>query len=165
MADVLHRITLEFRRSVNEALPEYSDPPWLRNPDLGPVAGVPLKYWKLTGDVLSEQDAAEKAATDAAEAAVLLAVNRADATAAPDGDDGIGFRVRELIELFNKRDNYLVNRVAEIQDALDAVKASSGPADNIRAAIPASWLATATRTRDDAVTDYKDDIAAGGADT
>ena len=75
-----------------------------------------------------------------------------------------GLRDRALIQLFNKRDNYLVNRIAELQAALDAVKASTGAADNIRAAIPASWLATATRTRGEAVTDYKDNITAGGSD-
>lgn len=39
---------------------------WLINPDLAPVAGVPNWYWKTVADTVVEQDAAEKAATDAA---------------------------------------------------------------------------------------------------
>lgn len=38
---------------------------WLINPDLVPVAGVPNWYWKTVLDTVVEQDAAEKAATDA----------------------------------------------------------------------------------------------------
>jgi hypothetical protein len=38
---------------------------WLINPDLIPVAGVPNWYWKTVADTVVEQDAAEKAVTDA----------------------------------------------------------------------------------------------------
>jgi hypothetical protein len=65
MASVLHRTTLEFLSSVNS--PEYPDPPWLHNPDLSEVVGVPQRYWKLVGDVVSEMTQPEKDAADAVE--------------------------------------------------------------------------------------------------
>lgn len=65
MSDVLNRDTMAFRRSVNA--PDFPDPPWLHNPDLSSVEGVEPKYWKLTGDVVSEMLQAEKDAVDAAE--------------------------------------------------------------------------------------------------
>ncbi len=138
---------------------------WNWDSDVTAVAGIQTKYWTGT-TVVTEMSQGEKDAVDAAEAAALVTSNRATAAAAPDDtQDPIGWETRALIELLNKRDNYLVNRIAELQSALDNVKASSGPADNIRAAIPASWMATATRPRGDAIQDYKDDINAGGADS
>lgn len=136
----------------------------LRNPDTSAVDGWDSKYWILTGDVLTLMDQAARDAVDVAEAAAVVTVNRADAVAKTTEESALGMEIRELIELTNKRDNYLVNRITELQGALDAVKASSGPADNIRTAIPASWLGTSTRTRAEAITDYTDDINAGGAD-
>lgn len=64
MADVLHRTTLQFLTSVNT--PDYPSGTWVINPDMSPVAGVPQKYWKLTGDVVSEMSQAEKDVVDAA---------------------------------------------------------------------------------------------------
>jgi len=167
MSDFLNRSDLTvYVRSGND--PDFPDPPWLLVPpgsgNATLIATVPGKYLKIAGDVLSEMDAGEKATVDAAEAAAELADNRATSTANVDANEVQGFDLRALIETFNKRDNYLVNRVAELQAALDAVKASSGPADNIRAAIPAWWLATNTRTKPETVTDYKNNIAAGAGD-
>lgn len=68
MADVLHRETLELRRSVNT--PDFPPEVWVINPDLSAVAGVAARYWKLTGDVVSEMSTEEKAAVDAALAPV-----------------------------------------------------------------------------------------------
>ena len=48
-----------------------------------------------------------------------------------------------------------VNKAGEWKVKLDAMKASTGAADNIRAAIPASWLATNARGRPEAITDYE----------
>lgn len=143
-----------------------SNAAWLHNPDLTPVTGVPNKYWVLTGDILSEMDQAAKDAVDAAEAAALVADNRADALVLPDDVvDPIGWNQRALIELLNKRDNYVVNRLTELQAAFDAMKASAGNISSLRDSIPASWLVTATRLRSDAIQDYKDEITSGGADT
>lgn len=168
--NAIHRTTLEFRRSVNE--PDFPEPTWKWNPDMSGVAGVAAQYWKAPADWNApgagplEMTQGEKDAVDAAAAAALVTNNREEASAAPeDTQDSIGWRSRALIELLNKRDNYLTNRIEELQAAFDAVKASTGPADNIRAAVPGSWLATNTRPRPDAITDYQTIIANGEADT
>lgn len=81
MANVIHRTTLQFLRSVNE--PDYPEPTWKHNPDMSAVAGVAEKYWKAPPDWNApsagpvEQDAGEKAATDAA----LLTAGRDSETA------------------------------------------------------------------------------------
>lgn len=67
MADVLNRATLQLRTSVNT--PDFPVTLYVINPDLTPVAGVPQKYWTLTGDALSEMDAAGKAVVDAVDLA------------------------------------------------------------------------------------------------
>ena len=79
-------------------------------------------------------------------------------------DDAIDIKERALLLNANKRINWLTNRVLELQEDLQAIKASSGPVDNIRAAVRASYLATATRDLPGAIQDYKDDIDAGDAD-
>lgn len=65
MADVLNRTTLQYLQSVNT--PDYPVGDWVINPDLSGVTGVAQKYWKLTGDVVSEMSQAEKDAVDAAQ--------------------------------------------------------------------------------------------------
>ena len=77
----------------------------------------------------------------------------------------MGWQTRAMIELLNKRDNYITNRILELQSALTAIKNSSGPADNIRDAVPASWLSTDTRPRPEAITDYQTIINNGEVDT
>lgn len=63
--DALHRISFEFFPLVN---PDYfPSSTYVLNPDMSPVSGVPKKYWKLTGDVLSVMSQAEKDAVDAAQ--------------------------------------------------------------------------------------------------
>jgi len=64
MATVLHRTNKEVLYSVNT--PDYSDVDWIINPDLVYVLGVPKKYWKITGDVVSEMNQSEKDIVDAA---------------------------------------------------------------------------------------------------
>ena len=149
---------------------------WIWNPDLTAVSAFPddVKYWirqAFPDDTVTLMDQAARDAVDAAELSADIAAVRAAAVAAPDvaaeeTSQGVeGLQLRELVELFNKRDNYIINRVTEVQEDLQAIKATNGPADNIRAAIRASYLATNTRTRAAAITDYKDDINAGNADT
>jgi len=43
MADVIHPTTLKYLKSVST--PEYP-PPWVINPDMTQVAGVPPQHWK-----------------------------------------------------------------------------------------------------------------------
>ena len=165
MPSWLHRTNKGLLVSVAEAdLPEIAAN-YIEEPNLSGVAGVLVKYWKITGDVISEMDQAEKDTVDISEAAAAATVNRAQAVSEVESSAYVGMELRSLIEVFNKRDNYLINRVTELQGALAAIKASTGAADSIRAAIPASWLATNTRLRPDAVQAYKDEINTGNVDT
>ena len=147
-----------FSISVNE--PDFSQVDWLWDPDgfftLHP--SVPSKYWKLNGGAtdIEEMTAGEKTVVDDAAAAALVTATHARLTAEVGGD------VRALIQLLNKRDNYLINRVIELQNRVQAMLDSSGNAETMRTAgLAVSISATATRPREDAVTDYKDDINAG----
>lgn len=88
MAAVLNRTTLQYLPSVNT--PDYPVLQWVIEPDLSAVVGVPHRYWKLTGDVVSEMTAPEKAAVDAD----LLAYSRKRAQA----DLALSANVREQLE-------------------------------------------------------------------
>ncbi len=130
------------------------------------VAGIPIKYWTPDGSgSVREMTTLEKNVVDAAVAAVRTQRHRTEAINATSEVSGLGVETRALIELLNKRDNFLTNRLVEIQDALDAMKATGGGVQNVRDAIPGTWLATNTRTKDNAITDYTDDINAGNQDT
>ena len=72
MADVVKRTTKQYLKSVNT--PDYPTVDWIINPDLSALAGVPTKYWTITGDVITEMTQGEKDAVDAAETAAQLAV-------------------------------------------------------------------------------------------
>lgn len=63
MASVLNKITKQYIRSVHT--PDFSPSDWIVNPDLSAVEGVPVEYWKITGDVVSEMNQSEKDAVDA----------------------------------------------------------------------------------------------------
>lgn len=86
MAAVLHRTTLEYRGRAHS--PDFPVADWVGGinpdgtptapPDLTPVAGVDKKYWKLTGNTLSEMTQPEKDAVDAAEAVAATAAKEAD---------------------------------------------------------------------------------------
>ncbi len=76
-----------------------------------------------------------------------------------------GVELRALIEVFNKRDNYLVNRIIELQNRVQAMIDSTGGVANMRTdGAAVSISATVTRTKASTVTDYKDEINSGGAD-
>lgn len=83
MATVLHRTTRELRRSVNT--PDFDTADWIINPTLPECEP---RYWKITGDTVSEMDAAEKEAVDLplAKAAKLAAI---DAWWEQQGGEGI----------------------------------------------------------------------------
>lgn len=75
MADVLNRTTKEYLTSQNT--PDFDVLDWIINPDLSGVVGVPIRYWKIVGDVVSEMTKPEKDAVDAALAAaqeIFLAI-------------------------------------------------------------------------------------------
>lgn len=166
MANVLHKTAdpADYRQSVDTS--QFPPADWLINPDVSQVIGVPSKYWaRPLTDPVTEMDQAAKDAVDIAAAAVITMGNRVFVTDETTAVEGEGVRVRALIELFNKRDNYLVNRIAELQAALDAMKASSGNTQALRDAIPGAWLATNTRSKANAVADYTADIDAGNQDT
>jgi hypothetical protein len=75
-----------------------------------------------------------------------------------------GLEMRALIELLNKRDNYLTNRITQLQNVLETVKSTGGTAANRLDTLPNNYLATSTRDRAEAIQDYKDLIANGDAD-
>ena len=58
MSIVLNRTTLELLKSVST--PEYLTEDWVINPDLSGVVAVDKKFWKITGDVVSEMTNLEK---------------------------------------------------------------------------------------------------------
>ncbi len=165
MANVLHRTAdpVIYLTSVDPSNHPVID--WIRNPNISAVDGLPTKYWKRPlGDPVLPMTQPERDAVDAQLVVDQIEARRDEASNTPDRADGDGVRVRALIELFNKRDNYLVNRISELQTTLTAMKNTSGGADNIRNAIPTGWLATNTRTKAAAVQDYKDDIQSGNQD-
>lgn len=165
MATVLNRTTTELRQSVNTA--NFSDTDWIINPDLSNVYGTPTKYWIITGDVVTLMTAPQMAVVDATEAAAEILSHREGASTEPDEvDDYENVRVRGLIELLNKRDNYLTNRIIELQERVQAMLDSSGNLSNMKAAGSAINIsATNTRGYQAAVTDYQEDINAGNQDT
>lgn len=162
MASVLNRTTKEYHPSANT--PDFPVADWIINPDLTAVAGEPRKYWIITGDVVSLASLAEQAIIDAAIDTTRRNRDRAQASGAADDPQAVGMQNRSIIEVFNQRDNFLVNRIIQLQDAMDAMKASTGAIGNLRDAIPATFLPTATRPKGDAVQAYKDEIDSGGAD-
>jgi len=66
-ANVLNRITKEFRASVNT--PDFPTASWIINPDMSAVAGFASKYWVISGDLVLLMSQAERDAVDAKEAA------------------------------------------------------------------------------------------------
>lgn len=64
LGKVINRTTKEIKVPVHT--PDYSVTDWIVDPDLSAVDGVPVKYWKITGDVISGMDQSEKDAVDLA---------------------------------------------------------------------------------------------------
>ena len=67
MAAVLNRTTKEYRPSANT--PDFPVAEWIINPDLTAVAGQPIKYWIITGDVVTLASPAQQAVIDAVDMA------------------------------------------------------------------------------------------------
>jgi hypothetical protein len=163
MPDYVDTTTLDLYRSQ---YPQPANTAELTRAEYNAAAAIEPQYRKWTGSAVEEMTQPEKDAVDAAAAIVTRDAARLIATEnVDDTDGGVGHNNRALIEVFNQRDNYLINRILELQAALDAIKASSGPVDNIRNAVPATWLATNTRDKPTSVQAYKDEISSGGADS
>lgn len=161
MADVVNRTTKVYLRSVNT--PDFPVAQWIINPVSVPNA--PEKYWIITGDVISEMSQAEKDVVDTTEAATLTTSNRVGAVGSIDQISGLGVEHRALIQLLNRRDNFLTNRVLELQNRVQAMLDSTGGVANLRTdGLGVSISATSTRPLSDARQDYKDDINAGLVD-
>jgi len=71
MANVIHRTTLQYRRSVNT--PDFQPKDWIANPDLSAVERLPRKYWAIDGDRVVEMSEGQKAYADRAELAAMKA--------------------------------------------------------------------------------------------
>ena len=65
MANVINRTTLEYLPSAHT--PDYPVADWIIGPDMSAVAGQPVKYWEIVGDLVVLKDAAGQAAADLAE--------------------------------------------------------------------------------------------------
>jgi len=63
MANVLNRITKEYRVSVNT--PDYSESEWVINPNLSAVKDLPVSHWIIDGDEVRPPNEAESAIIDA----------------------------------------------------------------------------------------------------
>lgn len=162
MPSYLHRTTKQYQTSVGQS--DLLEPiaNYIEEPDMSAVAGEPSKYWTITGDDVTLKSSAEQAVVDAALDAQKTQADRDEVIATPDNTDALGTQIRALIQLTNKRDNYLTNRIIELQNRVQAMCDSSGAVANMKAdGLAVSISATNTRDRADAVQDYKDDTAAG----
>ncbi len=150
--------------SANE--PDFPLISWLHDPPgffiLYP--SVPSRYWKLNGgstDIL-EMTSGEKAVVDAAEIVIQTTNIRAKLVNEVDGILPLGVDIRSIIQLMNRRDNFLVNRIIELQNRVQAMLDSTGNVNSLRTdGLAVSISPAATRSRNNAIQDYKDDINAG----
>ncbi len=84
MADVVHRTTKQYLRSVHT--PDYPSADWIINPDLSAVAGFAEKYWMIAGDTVALMDQAARDAVDAAEAAAAVTADKTEQKTRMDTD-------------------------------------------------------------------------------
>lgn len=61
---VLDRDTKQLLQVTPAALVQYPDDEWIHNPDLTAVQGLPIEYWKINGNAVTEMSAEEKFAVD-----------------------------------------------------------------------------------------------------
>lgn len=120
MADVVHRTTVEYRRSVHA--PDFPEAEWIHNPDLSALSGVPSVYWKVVGDSVLEMTPAEKTAKDAAMANAVKASVKSAADAAIDGDAGYDLRAIAKLAL---------DEVNALRQWITSFKAETAAATNL----------------------------------
>ena len=175
MADVVLKADVSvYKLSANTV--DHPAATWLHNPPglLSLLPTIPPKYWKLNGtsDDIEEMTVGEKTAVDDAEAAAQLAADRAEAVSRKD----IDISTRELVNVLLQEINKGFTRIHELQDALTAIKNTSGGSDNIRAAIPtprsqppsaaapAAFTNLQEKLRSTVLQEYADNINAGNSD-
>jgi len=71
------------------------------------------------------------------------------------------YHQRIAIDMLNKRDNFLTNRIKELQDALIELQSSVGNAATRLDSLPTSYSATQTRPRVDVRQAFIDGEATG----
>ena len=143
----LHRTNKTLLRSVASAdLPE-AIANYIEEPDLSGVAGQPVKYWVVTGDVISLADASTRQAIDAA-----LVSDARDALA--DEIDTVETFARAFALVMLDEFNATASKINEILDAIDAANNLSQVKANIAAIADrptrtAAQLKTAVRNKSD----------------
>lgn len=158
MPQAIHLATLAYRRSKNQADADAGE--WsFQAPPL-----IDSRYWVADGGTVRAMTAPEQTAKDAADALAERDAARAEATELATRVDGMATELRALIATCNRRDNYLTNRVIELQAALLAVQSSGGNAGTRLDGMPTAYLPTATRDRPAAIQAYLEDVAAGEGD-
>jgi hypothetical protein len=115
MADFVHRTTKQHIVSRDQT--ELPDQPWenfyIINPDLSAVAGVPNRYWKITGDSITEMSQAEK---DAVDNAALQASRDALANQIDQVEDVLRASLLSILDEFNAH----ADKINAILDSADA---------------------------------------------
>ena len=66
MPNYLHRTTKQYLKSVSPAALSEPEANYIYMPDMSAVIGVPMRYWVITGDVVSEMSQLGKDTLDAA---------------------------------------------------------------------------------------------------
>lgn len=117
MADVLHRTTREYLKSVHE--PNYPVQDWIINPDLSNVTGYSSKYWIVTGDVVTLMDQGQRDAVDSVE---LIARRDAEAGQFQNVEGVLRAFMLIVLDEFNAHS-------AKINAMLSAMDASTSLAD------------------------------------
>lgn len=128
MANVIHRTTLEFRPSANEAF--HLEPEWKHSPDMSQVVGVEPRFWKW--DAVNERPIPMTAPEQATATATALSAAR-DAAAARLTQTEDVMRAFMLLVLDELNDHSA--KVNAILDAIDAAVSLAGLKTAI-AAIP-----------------------------
>jgi len=125
MADVIHRTTLKYLRSVHT--PNYSPADWIINPDMSAVQGVDPKFWEIVGNSVKVMDEPTKKAK-VLPVAKKQKIERFDfeinALIFQHYDDGSQKTLTILLIEAIAQGRY--NRAAYIQKALDWVKGAIG---------------------------------------
>jgi len=99
MAVVLNRTTKQLIQSANT--PDFPTADWIINPDLSAITGQPIKYWLISGDVVSLATPAEQAVIDAAIQATRDTANRDEEKLTYDQRRVFRAIVELMIEEFN----------------------------------------------------------------
>lgn len=111
MANVLHRVTKQFLRSVHD--PDYPEQDWIHNPDLSAVVGFDAKYWIITNDTVALMDQAARDAVDAVE----LEAKRDTEAAQLANLEGV---LRAFMLIVLDEFNAHTNKENSMRDAMDA---------------------------------------------